>query len=168
MSDAHPVFELRQYKIVKGERDRFMRLFDEAFVDSQEAVGMRLYGQFADLDDPGRFVWIRGFDDMAARERALRTFYSGPVWQARRDEANPLLDDNDNVLLLRPTPGGAVPARIDVAREAGRAGRAGMGGGAVRQRRLRRPLGLLHRLPHGHGLSAHPRRGRPPRAYCPG
>lgn len=125
MSDAHPVFELRQYKIVKGERDRFMRLFDEAFVDSQEAVGMRLYGQFADLDDPGRFVWIRGFDDMAARERSLHAFYSGPVWQARRDEANPLLDDNDNVLLLRPTPGGAVPARIDVAREAGRAGRAG-------------------------------------------
>ena len=70
MSDAHPVFELRQYKIVKGERDRFMRLFDEAFVDSQEAVGMRLYGQFADLDDPGRFVWIRGFADIPRPEKS--------------------------------------------------------------------------------------------------
>ena len=38
ITDAHPVYELRQYKIVKGERERFMRLFDEAFVDSQEAV----------------------------------------------------------------------------------------------------------------------------------
>lgn len=125
MADAHPVYELRQYKIVKGERDRFMRLFDEAFVDSQEALGMRLYGQFADLDDPDRFVWIRGFDDMAARERTLGDFYFGPVWQARRGEANPLLVDNDNVLLLRDSTGivdgAARPGRIDVAREMGRA-----------------------------------------------
>ncbi|MDH0866344.1 NIPSNAP family protein [Mitsuaria sp. GD03876] len=121
MTDDHPVYELRQYKIVKGERDRFMRLFDEAFVDSQEAVGMRLYGQFADLDDPDRFVWIRGFDDMAARERTLNDFYFGPVWQARRGEANPLLVDNDNVLLLRDPSGGAVPGRIDIARESRRA-----------------------------------------------
>ncbi|WP_343640113.1 NIPSNAP family protein [Roseateles sp.] len=96
MADDHPIYELRQYKIAKGQRERFMRLFDEAFVDSQEAVGMRLYGQFADLDDQDRFVWIRGFDDMASRQRALTEFYTGPVWQARRGEANPLLVDNDN------------------------------------------------------------------------
>ena len=101
MADDHPVYELRQYKIVKGERERFMRLFDAVFVESQEAVGMRVYGQFADLDDPDRFVWIRGFDDMAARERMLGEFYFGPVWHAHRDEANPLLVDNDNVLLMR-------------------------------------------------------------------
>ncbi|WP_067269328.1 NIPSNAP family protein [Mitsuaria sp. 7] len=119
MADDHPVYELRQYKIVKGERERFMRLFDAAFVESQEAVGMRMYGQFADLDDPDRFVWIRGFDDMAARERMLGEFYFGPVWQAHRDEANPLLIDNDNVLLLRSPREAPHPARIDAAREAG-------------------------------------------------
>jgi len=121
MADDHPIYELRQYKIAKGQRERFMRLFDEAFVDSQEAVGMRLYGQFADLDDQDRFVWIRGFDDMASRQRALTEFYTGPVWQARRGEANPLLVDNDNVLLLRGAGGASSPARIDIAREASRA-----------------------------------------------
>jgi hypothetical protein len=39
---------------------------------------------------------------MAAREQALNAFYFGPVWQAHRDQANPLLLDNDNVLLLKP------------------------------------------------------------------
>ncbi|OWQ91520.1 hypothetical protein CDN99_10275 [Roseateles aquatilis] len=121
MADDHPVYELRQYKIAKGERERFMHLFDEAFVAPQEALGMRLFGQFADLDDPDRFVWIRGFDDMAARERTLNDFYFGPVWQARRDEANPLLVDNDNVLLLRGALDAAVPPRIEAAWEAGRA-----------------------------------------------
>lgn len=102
---THPVLELRQYKIVAGQRDAFVALFDREFVESQEALGMRLVGQYRDLDDPNRFVWLREFPDMAQRGTALTSFYTGPVWQAHRGEANPMLDDNDNVLLLRPAPG---------------------------------------------------------------
>lgn len=96
------VVELRQYKLVPGARDAFAALFDTKFVESQEALGMRIVGQFRDHDDPARFTWIRGFADMAARETGLNAFYFGPVWQANRDAANPMLDDNDNVLLLKP------------------------------------------------------------------
>jgi hypothetical protein len=71
-------------------------------VETQEAVGMGLAGQFRDLDDPNRFVWIRTFSDMQKRAEQLNAFYFGPVWAAHRGEANPMLDDNDNVLLLRP------------------------------------------------------------------
>jgi NIPSNAP len=100
--DDHPVIELRQYKIVPGRRDAMVALFEREFVESQEVLGARLVGQYRDLDDPNRFTWIRAFPDMATRETALNAFYFGPVWQAHRNEANPLLDDNDNVLLLRP------------------------------------------------------------------
>lgn len=96
------VLELRQYKIVPGRRDEMIDVFERWLVESQEALGMRLVGQFRDRDDPNRFTWIRDFADMEARERGLNAFYFGPVWQARRDEANPLLLDNDNVLLLKP------------------------------------------------------------------
>lgn len=102
VTPAHPVIELRQYKIVAHKRDAMAALFDRLFVESQEVLGATIYGQFRDLDDPDRFVWIRGFRDMEQRGQFLPTFYYGPVWQAHRDEANPLLDDNDNVLLLRP------------------------------------------------------------------
>ncbi|MBU1377914.1 MAG: NIPSNAP family protein [Alphaproteobacteria bacterium] len=101
-SGPHAVLELRQYKIVPGRRDEMVALFERHFVDSQDVLGMRLVGQFRDLDDPNRFTWIRTFPDMAARQRQLNAFYFGPVWQAHRGEANPLLDDNDNVLLLKP------------------------------------------------------------------
>jgi quinol monooxygenase YgiN len=120
------VVELRQYRIVPGQRDRFVALFDRLFVESQEALGMRIVGQYRDLDDPDRFVWIRSFPDMAARGTALNAFYFGPVWQAHRDEANPLLDDNDNVLLLRPAAGdlafGAAAPRAVAGAEAPAAG----------------------------------------------
>jgi hypothetical protein len=58
-------------------------------------------GQFYDLDDPNQFVWLRGFNDMPAREKSLHAFYSGPVWKAHRDAANATMIDSDNVLLLQ-------------------------------------------------------------------
>ena len=98
----HKVLELRQYKIIPGRRDEMIALFERHFIDSQDALGMRIVGTFRDLDDQNRFTWLRTFPDMAAREQELNAFYFGPVWQAYRGEANPLLDDNDNVLLLKP------------------------------------------------------------------
>jgi hypothetical protein len=98
----YPVVELRQYTLRPGQRDVLIDLFDRELVESQEAAGMAIVGQFRDLDDPGRFVWIRGFPSMASRARALASFYGGPVWKAHRAQANATMIDSDNVLLLRP------------------------------------------------------------------
>lgn len=50
---------------------------------------------------------MRGFPGMPARAAALRSFYSGPVWQRHRDAANATLLDNDDVLLLKPARAGS-------------------------------------------------------------
>ncbi|HET8727845.1 MAG TPA: NIPSNAP family protein [Alphaproteobacteria bacterium] len=97
-----PVVELRQYTLHPGKRDVLIDLFDREFVETQEAVGMTVIGQFRDLDDPDRFVWLRGFRDMKSRAEALGAFYGGPVWQAHRDAANATMINSDDVLLLRP------------------------------------------------------------------
>jgi quinol monooxygenase YgiN len=96
------IVELRQYTLHAGRFDAFARLFEDEFVDPLEAAGMTVIGQFRDLDDPNRFVWLRGFRDMPSRAESLEAFYGGPVWKARRDEANANFTDTDNVLLLRP------------------------------------------------------------------
>ena len=98
----YPVVELRQYALRPGQRDVLIDLFDREFVESQEADGMAIVGQFRDLDDPDRFVWIRGFGDMPSRARALAGFYGGPAWKANSAAANATMIDSDNVLLLRP------------------------------------------------------------------
>jgi len=97
-----PVVELRQYTLHPGMRDTLIDLFDREFVESQEATGMVVIGQFRDMDDPDRFVWLRGFADMPTRAQALPEFYGGPIWKAHRDAANATMIDSDNVLLLRP------------------------------------------------------------------
>lgn len=102
MSQSSPIVELRQYTLRPGARETLIELFDREFVEMQEACGMQVIGQFRDLDDPDRFVWLRGFADMPARAQALAAFYGGPVWKANREAANATMLDSDNVLLLRP------------------------------------------------------------------
>jgi hypothetical protein len=102
MAGCCPVVELRQYTLRPGQRDVLVELFDREFVESQEAVGIELIGQFRDLDRPDRFVWLRGFSDMESRRMALEAFYGGPVWKAHRTAANATMVDVDDVLLLRP------------------------------------------------------------------
>src|SRR5258707_3146424 len=101
-SARYPVVELRQYTLHPGSRDHLIGLFERELIESQEAAGMAVLGQFRDMDDPDRFVWLRGFSDMPARAGALRRFYGGPVWRAHRDEPNATMIDSDNALLLRP------------------------------------------------------------------
>ena len=138
------IVELRRYTLHPGQRDTLIELFDREFVETQEAVGMRVIGQFRDLDDANRFVWLRGFDDMPSRAEGLQAFYGGPVWQAHRNAANATMRDSDDVYLLRPAWTGAgidkdLPAR-------------GTPGGSAR------PAGLLDasvfplRTPAGHDL----------------
>ncbi len=100
--NASTVVELRQYTVHPGARDVLVELFDREFVESQEALGAHVIGQFRDVDDPDRFVWLRGFPDMAGRHRALSDFYGGPVWAEHGDRANATMVDFDDVLLLRP------------------------------------------------------------------
>jgi len=107
------IIELRQYTLHPGRRADLVALFEREFVETQEAEGVDLIGQFLDLDDPDRFVWVRGFPDMDSRKASLERFYSGPAWAAHRDAANETMIDSDDVLLLRPVNSGSGLAPAD-------------------------------------------------------
>ncbi len=97
-----PIVELRQYTLHPGKRDVLIDLFERELIETQEAVGMTVIGQFRDIDEPDRLVWLRGFSDMTTRAESLRAFYGGPVWKTHRDVANATMINSDNVLLLHP------------------------------------------------------------------
>jgi hypothetical protein len=97
-----PIVELRQYTLHPGQRDVLIELFEREFIESQEALGAKVIGEFRDLDNPDLFVWLRGFEDMPTRARALTEFYGGPLWRENSQAANATMVDSDNVLLLRP------------------------------------------------------------------
>jgi hypothetical protein len=109
------VVELRQYTLHPGQRDVLIDVFEREFIQTQEACGMDVLGTFRDLDDPDRFVWMRGFADMHSRAAALAAFYGGDAWKTHRDVANATMVDWRDVHLLRPI--GELPSPERVTRE---------------------------------------------------
>lgn len=98
---APPIVELRQYLLHRSRRDELIELFDREFVETQEALGIRVIGQFRDVDRPNHFVWLRGFGDHDGRGEALASFYGGPVWRKHGPAANATMIDSDDVYQLR-------------------------------------------------------------------
>lgn len=116
-----PIAELRSYTLHPGRRDELIALFEERFIEPQEAAGARVLGSFTLEADPNRFVWLRGFASMAARREALTSFYGGPVWRAERDAANATMIDSADVHLLRAVaPEGGLPPGLRLPRAAER------------------------------------------------
>jgi hypothetical protein len=105
VTSAPAVVELRRYRLHPGRRNELIALFEREFIESQEAVGMHVLGQFREPAMPDRFVWLRGFAGMTQRHEALAAFYGGPVWHANRSAANATMIDVSDVLLLRPVHG---------------------------------------------------------------
>ncbi|MDK1374100.1 MULTISPECIES: NIPSNAP family protein [unclassified Sinorhizobium] len=103
--EPHTVFELRRYRLRPGGREPLIRLFDSEFVEPQEALGMRIVGEFRDLEDPDAFVWVRSFADMEVRTEALKSFYTSAIWKEHGPAANDTMLNSDNVLLLKPVRG---------------------------------------------------------------
>jgi len=138
------VVELRQYDLKPGRTDDLVEVFDRELVETQEACGMRVLGQFRDLDRPDRFVWLRGFPDMETRRESLTAFYSGPVWEQHGPAAVDTMIDSDDVLLLEPATfllpearadGEAAPSELTITIYDGRPP---VGGGE--------PIAMLHTL----------------------
>nr|MBA3447396.1 NIPSNAP family protein [Pseudaminobacter sp.] len=72
---SSPIVELRQYTLHPGRREQLIETFDGHLIEGQEDAGMTVIGQFRDIDDAEKFVWLRGFDTMEARKASLGAFY---------------------------------------------------------------------------------------------
>jgi len=66
-----PAAEGTAFTLKPGRRDEMIDMFERNFIEAHEQEGASVIGHFRDLDDPHRFVWLRGFRDMLARKEAL-------------------------------------------------------------------------------------------------
>jgi len=105
MRPRDEVVELRNYLMHPRQRDALIDIFERHFIEPQEALGANVLGSFRNLDDPDRFVWLRGFADLDARFGALDGFYTSDVWKTHRESANATMITSSDVLLLRPITG---------------------------------------------------------------
>jgi hypothetical protein len=99
---SFPVVELRRYALKPGARPAFGAYFETFFPDAFEQMGALALGHFDERGIPNGFTWLRGYPSMEARAVFNAAFYYGPLWREHRATLNALIDDNDNVILMRP------------------------------------------------------------------
>ena len=107
MNDTNPlssfqVIEFRRYTIKAGQRENFISYFEAYFPEAFEQLGALALGQFRDRGNASGFVWLRGFRSRFERPIVNGAFYFGPLWREHSLKMNSLMEDSDNVLLLRP------------------------------------------------------------------
>jgi len=111
------VMEIRLYRLRPGRRNAFARFFATRTLAPQQAAGMHVLGQFLDLEDEDRFVWLRGFPGLAERDRMKSRFYDGALWADELEhEAFDMIADYSEVWLVAPANG---PGRTVNAARAG-------------------------------------------------
>jgi hypothetical protein len=98
----YPVIEFRRYTIKNGGREQFARYFESFFPEAFQQLGAIAFGQFFERGHNNGFTWMRGFPSMEARAIVNSAFYYGQVWKEHRVTLNNLIEDSDNVYLMRP------------------------------------------------------------------
>jgi hypothetical protein len=97
------VVEMRTYKTKPGMRERFLAIFRSQSMPAHAALGMRILGPFPCIDDPDTFFFMRGFPDLASRERMKAGFYEGDLWKRELEALlMPMLETYDAVLVDDP------------------------------------------------------------------
>jgi hypothetical protein len=100
------LFELRQYRLLPGQRDRWVKFMEEVLIPFQVSKGMVIAGSFVGEEDPDLYVWIRRFENEAERERLYRDVYESDHWKnVIAPEVSEMLDRPKMVITrLSPTP----------------------------------------------------------------
>src|SRR5260370_2904789 len=99
------IVEVRTYKIKPGRRDDFIRFFEARSVPARQAHGMKILGRLIDLETSDRFVFLRAFPSLEARDAMKTAFYEGDLWKNELEGiAMPMLDSYE-VVLTETTPG---------------------------------------------------------------
>ena len=98
--------------ILYGTTKEFLEFFETRAVPAQRAHGMTILGPLVDLENPNKFVFLRGFPSLDERDRMKEAFYEGELWKNELESvAMPMLDSYD--VILCETSGGCV---LDLAR----------------------------------------------------
>lgn len=83
-------FELRQYRIKPGQRERWVKLMEEKIIPFQISKGMVVLGSFVGEQEEDLYVWIRRFKNEEEREQLYKEVYESDFW---KNEITPQVDE---------------------------------------------------------------------------
>lgn len=68
-------FELRQYRMRPGQREKWVKFMEEEIIPFQVSRGMVIVGSFVGQEEEDLYVWIRRFESEEERKRLYDAVY---------------------------------------------------------------------------------------------
>ncbi len=97
-------FELRQYKVLPGKMDEWVRLMEEEIIPFQTAKGMVVTGSFRGEFDDSAYFWIRRFETESDRGRLYKAVYESDFWKNEMGPRIPEFLDREQSFITRIVP----------------------------------------------------------------
>ena len=97
-------YELRQYKVLDGQMDNWLKVMQEEIIPFQVAKGMVIAASFRGEENDNVYVWIRRFESEQQREELYRAVYDSDVWKNDISTRLSTLLDREAMIVTRLTP----------------------------------------------------------------
>ncbi len=96
-------FELRQYRIKAGQREKWVQLMEKEIIPFQIGKGMVVVGSFVGQEEGDLYVWMRRFESEDERERLYKEVYESDYWQNHIKPQADLMLDRSTMVVTRLT-----------------------------------------------------------------
>lgn len=97
-------YELRQYKVLPGKLDGWVKMMEEEIIPFQISKGMVICGSFRGETDPSVYVWLRRFESEAQREDLYKAVYESGFWKQEVAPRVPEYLDRSGIVVTRIIP----------------------------------------------------------------
>ena len=83
-------YELRQYKVLPGMMDEWVKFMEDEIIPFQVAKGMVICGSFKGEEDESIYIWLRRFESEKRREELYAAVYESDYW---KNDVSPRVSD---------------------------------------------------------------------------
>ena len=97
-------YELRQYKVLPGKIDEWVKVMEDEIIPFQVSKGMVICGSFQGEDDDSVYVWLRRFESEEQREALYEAVYQSDFWVNEMGPRIPDYLDRPNNVVTRIVP----------------------------------------------------------------
>lgn len=94
-------YELRQYKVLPGKMDEWVKIMEEEIIPFQVSNGMVITGSFRGEKDDSVYVWLRRFDSEEQREVLYKAVYESDFWKTKIAPRVPSYLDRSAIVVTR-------------------------------------------------------------------
>jgi len=94
-------FEIRQYKVLPGKMDGWVKVMEEEIIPFQVSHGMVIAGSYRHETDESVYFWIRRFESEDQRVAQYKAVYESDFWKTKIAPRVPEYLDRSGIIVNR-------------------------------------------------------------------